>query len=67
MQLSPAYLKMPVSPSKQPEQTIDKLVAQLPTAKQKFDWKLFPTELRPKLKGKKLEKKVVKQVDVDHR
>lgn len=67
MQLSPAYLKMPVSSNKQSEQAIDKLVAQLPTAKEKFDWKLLPTELRPKLKGKKLVPKVVKRVDIDQR
>lgn len=67
MQLSPAYLKLPISSNKQLEQAIDKLVAQLPAAKEKFDWKLLPTELRPKLKGKKLVPKVVKQIDVDQR
>lgn len=67
MQLSPAYLKMPVNSNKQSQQAIDKLVAQLPAAREKFDWKLLPTELRPKMKGKKLVTKVVKQVDVVER
>lgn len=67
MQLSPAYLKMPVNRDKEPEQAIERLVAQLPTAREKFDWKLFPTELRPKLSSKKIKRKVVKEVDVNER
>lgn len=66
MQLSPAYLKMRED-KKQSDKTIDKLVAQLSSVKEKFDWKLLPHELRPKLVPGKLRKKVEKQVDIDQR
>lgn len=67
MQLSPAYLKMPINRDKEPEQAIERLVAQLPMAKEKFDWKLYPTELRPKLSSKRIRRKVVKEVNVNER
>lgn len=66
MQLSPAFLKMK-DDRKQRDKTIDKLVAQLPSAKEKFDWKLLPHELRPKLVPGRLKKKVDKQIDVNQR
>lgn len=66
MQLSPAYLKMR-DDRKQSDKAIDKLVAQLPSAKEKFDWKLLPNELRPKLIANKLKKNVEKAVDVNQR
>lgn len=68
MQLSPSYLKMPHDKNKRPEQEIDKLVAQLPSVKEKYDWKLFPSELRPKIMAKRVNKeKVAKSVDVQQR
>lgn len=66
MQLSPAYLRMRDNRI-QSDKTIDKLVAQLPSAKEKFDWKLLPHELRPKLVPGKLRKKTDKQVDINQR
>lgn len=63
MQLSSAYLKLPQE-TKQPEKEIDKLVAQLPAAKEKFDWTLFPAELRPKMLAKRV-KKPEKQSEVN--
>lgn len=66
MQLSPAYLKMR-DDRKQRDKTIDKLVAQLPSSKEKFDWKLLPHELRPKLVPGKLRKKADKPVDINQR
>ncbi|XP_050296255.1 DNA-directed RNA polymerase III subunit RPC7-like [Anthonomus grandis grandis] len=67
MQLSPSYLKLPDSKNKQPEQEIEKLVAQLPTSKQKYDWSLFPSELRPKMLAKRIKKTQIKEVDVVER
>lgn len=67
MQLSGSYLKMPESKTNQPEQEIDKLVAQLPSTKEKYDWLLFPSELRPKMLAKRVKKKVVKEVNVEQR
>ena len=68
MQLSQSYLKMPYDKNKQPEQEIDKLVAQLPSVKEKYDWKLFPSELRPKVLAHRVNKaKVSKSVDVQQR
>lgn len=65
MQLSSAYLKLPQeTKSGQPEKEIDKLVAQLPAAKEKFDWTLFPAELRPKMLAKRV-KKPQKQSEVN--
>lgn len=66
MQLSPVYLKLPTD-KRQTDKTIDKLVAQLPGAKEKFDWKLLPQELRPKLVPGRLRKKVEKPVDINQR
>lgn len=67
MQLSGSYLKIPGSKS-QPEQEIDKLVAQIPNAKEKYDWKLFPSELRPKMMVKRVIKKEnAKEVNVQQR
>ncbi|XP_044263740.1 DNA-directed RNA polymerase III subunit RPC7-like [Tribolium madens] len=67
MQLSPSYLKLPHDKNKQPEQEIDKLVAQLPSVKEKYDWKLFPSELRPKVLAKRMNKKADKNVDVQQK
>ncbi|KYB26491.1 hypothetical protein TcasGA2_TC033736 [Tribolium castaneum] len=67
MQLSPSYLKLPHDKNKQPEQEIDKLVAQLPSVKEKYDWTLFPSELRPKVLAKRVAKKVEKNVDVQQK
>lgn len=67
MQLSGTYLKMPEDKANQPEQQIDKLVAQLSSAKEKFDWKLFPSELRPKVLANRVKKKVVKDIDIAER
>lgn len=66
MQLSGAYLKMPESKSV-PEQEIDKLVAQITTVKEKFDWALFPAELRPKLLAKRMNKKADKDINIEQR
>lgn len=66
MQLAPTYLKMPENKERGLEQAIDKLVAQLPNAKEKFDWRLLPSELRPKVSVNRV-KKVVKKMDVEHR
>lgn len=66
MQLSSAYLKPPQeAKSGQPEKEIDKLVAQLPAAKEKFDWNFFPAELRPKMLAKKGVKKLEKQSEMN--
>ncbi|XP_018578560.1 DNA-directed RNA polymerase III subunit RPC7-like [Anoplophora glabripennis] len=67
MQLSGSYIKLPKNKNNQPEQEIDKLVAQLPTVKEKYDWALFPSELRPKMLAKRIKKKVVKEVNVEQR
>lgn len=67
MQLSPSYLKLPHDKNKEPEQEIDKLVAQLPSVKEKYDWRLFPAELRPKVLAKRLKSKSDKNVDVQQR
>ncbi|KAJ8971146.1 hypothetical protein NQ317_003436 [Molorchus minor] len=67
MQLSGAYLKMPESKNKEPQQAIDKLMAQLPSAKEKYDWSLFPSELRPKIVARRIKRKPAKEVNVDER
>lgn len=67
MQLSGSYIKLPENKSKQPEQEIDKLVAQLPSAKEKYDWTLFPVELRPKMLAKRVKKNVDKEVNIEQR
>lgn len=67
MQLSPCYLKMPIDKNNQPEQEIDKLVAQLPRVKEKYDWRYFPSELRPKVLAKKIKCKPddMKNLDIN--
>lgn len=65
MELSGAYLKMPESKSVQPEQEIDKLVAQITGTKEKFDWNLFPPELRPKMFAKRLKTKNTTEVNIE--
>lgn len=65
--MSGAYLKMPDAKLKQSDHEIDKLVAQLPNTKEKFDWHLFPSELRPKFLAKRIKKPTVKEIDVDSR
>ncbi|KAJ8960149.1 hypothetical protein NQ318_003869 [Aromia moschata] len=65
MQLSGSYLKMPEAKSNEPQQEIDRLVAQIPNAKEKYDWSLFPSELRPKMLAKRTKKKAVKEVNVE--
>lgn len=67
MQLSGVYLRMPDAKLKQIDHELDKLVAQLPSAKEKYDWNLFPSELRPKVLAKRIKKPVVKEIDVDSR
>lgn len=67
MQLSGCYIKMPENKTKQPEQEIDKLVAQLHSAKEKYDWALFPSELRPKMLARRVKKKEVKEVNIEQR
>ncbi|CAG9860094.1 unnamed protein product [Phyllotreta striolata] len=67
MQLSGSYLKLPGNKTK-PEQEIDKLVAQIPSTKEKYDWRLFPSELRPKVSIKRsIKKGTTKEVDVEQR
>lgn len=58
---------MPENKSIQPEQEIDKLVAQITGTKEKFDWTLFPAELRPKMYAKRLKAKGNKEVNVENR
>lgn len=65
MQLSGAYLKAPEL--KQLDHELNQLVAQLPNTKEKFDWKLFPSELRPKATAKRVKRPVVKEVDIESR
>lgn len=69
MQLSSSYIRLPETKMNQPEQEIDKLVAQLPNTKEKYDWSLFPVELRPKMLAKRVKKKTVqtKEVNVQER
>lgn len=67
MELSGAYLKMPESKIFQPEQEIDKLVAQITGTKEKYDWTLFPAELRPKMYAKRLKTKNNKEVNIEKR
>lgn len=67
MELSGAYIKLPESKSIQPEQEIDKLVAQITTTKEKFDWTLFPVELRPKMYAKRFKAKNNNEVNVEKR
>ncbi|KAK9886660.1 hypothetical protein WA026_017580 [Henosepilachna vigintioctopunctata] len=67
MQLSPSYLKMPVTKSNEFEQEIDKLVAQIPTKREKYNWNLFPSELRPKIFAKRTKHKLQKAVDVSEK
>nr|XP_023020993.1 DNA-directed RNA polymerase III subunit RPC7 [Leptinotarsa decemlineata]XP_023020994.1 DNA-directed RNA polymerase III subunit RPC7 [Leptinotarsa decemlineata] len=68
MQLSGSFLKLPENKN-QPERAIDKLVAQLPSAKEKFDWKRFPKELWPKSMAKKsvVSGKPVKDVNIEQK
>lgn len=67
MELSGAYLKMPENKNVQPEQEIDKLVAQITGTKEKFDWSLFPTELRPKMYAKRVKAQTSNEVNVEKR
>lgn len=67
MHLSGAFVKTPESKDTQLINEIDKLVAQLPDAKEKFDWKYFPTELRPKVVVKHCKKEGVVNKDIDIR
>jgi len=67
MQASGAYLTMPEEKIDKPQQEIDKLLAQLPSIKEKFDWQLLPTELRPKVIAKRMKTKDVKAVDIESR
>lgn len=71
MNLSVAYLKMPDAQENTAESGIESLIAQLPrVTKEKFDWSLFPTELRPKMAAKRANKKkvVVKtEIDIENR
>lgn len=59
LQLSASYTNLTDRKStKVAEQpTIDRLVAQLPSNREKYDWSLFPAELRPKLSAKRLAPK----------
>lgn len=66
MQLSSSYIKIPfASKSNQPEQEIDKLVAQIHSTKEKYDWNFFPSELRPKLLAKRIKKGRGQKLDVN--
>ncbi|GJQ78258.1 hypothetical protein Trydic_g22101 [Trypoxylus dichotomus] len=65
MQLSTSYLRVPEAKTIKSDQEIDKLIAQLPTAKTDFDWELFPVELRPKIIAKRKKKKIVKDVNIE--
>jgi len=69
MQLSASYLRMLESKTNQSEQEIDKLVAQLPSTKEKYDWTLFPAELRPKMLAKRVKKKggVKKDINIEEK
>lgn len=69
MQLSSSYIRLPETKMNQPELEIDKLVAQLPNTKEKYDWSLFPAELRPKMLAKRVKKKTVetKEVNIQER
>ncbi|KAB0804214.1 hypothetical protein PPYR_01184 [Photinus pyralis] len=69
MQSSGAYLRIPQSKDRldKRQQEIDKLIAQLPSVKEKFDWNMLPTELRPKLIAKRMKLKESKTVDVNFR
>lgn len=55
MQLSASYTNLSNRKSAKigEQPTIDRLVAQLPSNREKYDWSLFPTELRPKLSAKR--------------
>ncbi|XP_057651540.1 DNA-directed RNA polymerase III subunit RPC7-like [Diorhabda carinulata] len=67
LQLSGSYVKM-IESKTQTEQAIDKLVAQMPNTKEKYDWRLFPSELRPKILGKRLAKQdKAKEVNIEQR
>ncbi|XP_025830802.1 DNA-directed RNA polymerase III subunit RPC7-like [Agrilus planipennis] len=67
MNMSGAYLKPSEPNLKQSEQAIDKLLAQIPNTKEKFNWNFYPHELRPKLVAKKRIKTVEKKVDITSR
>lgn len=67
MELSGAYLQMPENKNIQPEQEIDKLVAQITSTKEKFDWTLFPTELRPKMFAKRVKTNNKDEVNIENR
>lgn len=67
MQLSGSYIRMLESKT-QTEQAIEKLVAQIPNTKEKYDWRLFPSELRPKMLVKRLAKQdKAKEVNIEQR
>lgn len=65
IQLSTSYLRVPAAKAVKSDQQIDKLIAQLPAAKNDFDWELFPAELRPKVVAKRKNKKVLKEVNIE--
>lgn len=69
MHLSGAYIKPPESKENKPLNEIEKLVAQLPSAKENFDWRYFPTELRPKIIVRRVGKKpeANKEIDINTR
>ncbi|XP_071053814.1 DNA-directed RNA polymerase III subunit RPC7-like [Onthophagus taurus] len=67
MYLSTAFLRVSKTKVTKSDHEIDKLLAQLPSATNNFDWELFPTELRPKMSAKRIKKQVKKEVDVEDR
>ncbi|KAF5275069.1 hypothetical protein FQA39_LY07006 [Lamprigera yunnana] len=69
MQASGAYVRMPQLSERRDKlhQEIDKLLAQLPPVKEKFDWQLLPAELRPKVVARRMKIKESKVVDIDSR
>ncbi|KAF5280067.1 hypothetical protein FQR65_LT15104 [Abscondita terminalis] len=69
MQASGAHLRMPqtLERTDKPQQEINKLIAQLSSIKEKFDWKMLPAELRPKVVARRMKAKELKVVDVDSR
>lgn len=62
MQSSGAFMQVRESKDSS-QQKIDKLLAQLPSVREKFDWNLFPAELRPKAVPRR--KKSIDSKDVD--
>lgn len=65
MRYTSACVDLPTS-NREPEQEIDKLLAQLPKLQQNnlFDWNLLPKELRSKVVAKR-KAKTDKEVDVE--